>query len=150
MNIPDSGKIISTVYIIGAILALFIVYRILSAVGIIKSGKKKKADQAKERALSDIRTMEEFNPLWGDTATFARIGDSPADKYAEDLRKAMRGLGTKEENIYSTFAKLKNRGNISEVAKAYQKKFKRDLRSDILKELTDKEVSLLYTVIAQL
>ncbi len=144
---PDVGKIMSGLYIVAALIVLFVLYKILSAIGIIKTGEKKREEYKKETSLSDLRTMEQFNPSFKDTNVFTKVGLNFSNDAAEKLHKAIRGLGTDEESIYSTFATFKNKGNISEVASQYLLRYKRDLRTDILNELTKKEVPLLMDII---
>jgi len=142
-----SGKIKTVLYIVGGLIVLLIIVRIL------RTGKRKAKEVTKEekvQAVQDLRTMEYFNPDYKVGKIFNPIGDNAADLYAEQLRKAVRGLGTNEERIYSTFSKLKCKANISEVAARYYLKFRRDLRTDILNDLNDKEKVLLLGIINQM
>ena len=142
-----SGKIKTVLYIIGGLIVLLIIVRVL------RTGKRKAKEIKKEdkiQAVQDLRTMEYFNPDFKVDKIFNPIGDNAADLYAEQLRKAVRGLGTNEERIYSTFSKLKCKANISEVAARYYLKFRRDLRTDILNDLNDKEKVLLLGIINQM
>jgi hypothetical protein len=63
---------------------------------------------------------------------------------------AMSGSGTDEELIYATFGKLLNKVNISEISLAYAAKYGRDLQSDLLSELNDKEILNLWSIIDKL
>ena len=142
-----SGKIKTVLYIVGGLIVLLIIVRIL------RTGKRKAKEIKKEdkiQAVQDLRTMEYFNPDFKVGKIFNPIGDNAADLYAEQLRKAVRGLGTNEERIYSTFSKLKCKANISEVAARYYLKFRRDLRTDILNDLNDKEKVILLGIINQM
>ena len=147
MKVPDTGKIISLVYIAGFIIALFVIYKILSAVGIIKTGKKKREQKEKAEALTELRTSDYFSPDYYKNKKFKSIGVNAADSYAVKLRKAVRGAGTDEESIYSTFGKLFNKCNISEVAERYYMKYKNDLQTDLLNDLTEKETLNLINII---
>lgn len=147
MKLPETETITKTLYLIGGLIGLFIIYKILSGTGLLKTREGKAKDKLKDLSLSNFRTMDEFNPAFKDSHTFAQIGLNAAALYAEDLRQAMRGFGTNEERVYSTFGKLKCKGNISEVASQYFLKFKRDLRTDILNDLTDKEIVILDEII---
>lgn len=147
---PNVGKIMSGLYILAALVVLFVLYKVMTGIGLIKTGKKKREEIAKEENISDLRTAEFFNPNYGDTHVFGKLGLNAANLYAEKLHQAMRGLGTDEEMIYSTFGTLRNKGQISEIASQYFLKYKRDLRTDILNELNKKEVSILMDIINKL
>ena len=140
-------KIKIPLYIAGGIILIYILIRLG------RTKKRREKEVTKEnviKSVNDIRTSEYFNPDFKNGKVFNPIGDNAADLYAEELRKAVRGLGTNEERIYSTFSKLKCRMNISEVAARYYLKFKRDLRTDILGDLTDKEKTILWNLIIKL
>jgi hypothetical protein len=149
-KLPDTNKIISIAYIAAFILILFVIYKIMSAVGLIKTGKSKRADKEKAVAVDMLRTDEYFSPDYSKGKTFKSLGSNAANLYAQHLRKAIRGLGTDEEMLYTTFAKLYNKNNVSEVAAAYLAQYKNDLQTDLLNELTDKEVVQLMNIINEL
>lgn len=156
MKIPDTNKIIGIAYLIGIVIVLFIVYKLMVATGLIKTAAAKKAKALKEEATNTLRTDQVFNPDYYKTKKFKSLGSNAALKYAKDLREAVRpslltlGLGTDEELIYVTFGKFYNKCNISEVAEAYYSKYKSDLQSDLLNELTDKEAVPLFQIINNL
>lgn len=150
MKLPETETITKTLYLFGALIALFLIYKIFSGLGIIKSKKKAIEQAEKKEAVEDLRTTDVFNPDYALKYTFNKIGNNAADLYAEQLRKAMRGMGTNEEIIFSIFGSLKCRGNISEIANRYYLKFKRNLRADLLNELTDKESLQLNNLIKKL
>jgi hypothetical protein len=147
MKLPETQIISKVLYLIGGLIVLFLIYKIMTGLGLLKTRESKAKDILKENSLSDFRTMPEFNPVFKDKGIFVSIGLNAASLYAEDLHKAIRGIGTNEERIYTTFGKLKCKGNISEVASQYYLKFKRDLRTDILNDLTDKEIVILTGII---
>jgi len=147
MKAPEPQKIIGFAYLAGFILVLFIIYKLLSAVGIIKTGKQKRAAKERQEAVASLRTEEYFNPDFYRDKKFKSIGSNAAILYAQQLRKSMRGLGTDEEAIYSVFGKLMNKCNISEVAAAYYNQYKRDLQTDLNNELTDRDTVPLMEII---
>lgn len=150
MNIPDTGKIMSIGYIAALLLILFFVYKILKGVGIIKSAAKTKAKAATEAAITDLRGVEQFNVSYLDNKRDYKSLDALAQTYAEELRKAIRGLGTNEEAIFSIFSRLQRKENITEIATVYKNKYGRDLLTDLLNDLTDKEKAKLMTIINKL
>jgi hypothetical protein len=150
MKVPDTGKIISLVYIAGFIIVLFVLYKIMSSIGIIKTGKRKREDQEKDAAVEDLRTEEIFSPDYYKNRKFKSLGSNAAGLYAKNIRKAIRGIGTDEELLYTTFNKLYNKCNVSEIAELYFKEYKNDLQADLLNELTDKETVALMNIINDL
>jgi hypothetical protein len=149
MEAPDSGKIISAVYIVGFIIALVVIYKILAAIGIVKSGAKKREEKKEAEAATALRELPYFDPLFlkGDT-TYVPFGKG--SQVAAALRNAMSGLGTDEEKIFTTFAKLPSKKTISEVALWYGADYKRTLIVDLLNELNDAEKVTLADIISKL
>lgn len=150
MKIPDTNKIISLVYIAGFIIALIIVYKILSSIGIIKTGKRKRTEAEAAAAVKMLQTDDYFNPAYFKDKKFLSIGANAANLYAQNLRKALRGAGTDEGLVYSTFGKLYNKCNVSEVAASYYLQYGRDLQADLLGDLTDKEITALMNIVNDL
>lgn len=128
------------------ILILIILDQVLKAVGL----KKDKSDKKREEAVKEIRTNEFFDPLYYKGKAFSALGKSPADKYAKDIHNAVKGFGTDEEALYATFGKLKCKLNISEIAESYYSLFKADMLTDILNDLSEKELATLNSIIATL
>lgn len=149
METPDTGKILSAVYIAGFLIALFIIYRILGAIGIIKTGAKRREAKKEAAAATTLRELPYFDPLFlkGDT-TYKPFGKG--SQVAAALRNAMSGLGTDEEKIFTTFAKLPSKKSISEVALWYGADYKRVLIVDLLNELNDAEKVTLADIIDKL
>jgi len=147
MKVPDTGKIITFAYLIGFVIVLLVLYKILSAVGIIKTSKRKRADKEKDAAVEMLRTDEYFDPDYYKVRKFKSLGSNAANLYAQHIRKAIRGIGTDEEMLYATFGKFYNKCNVSEVSESYFKQYKNDLQADLLNDLTDKEVVNLMEII---
>lgn len=143
MNI-DKTKIIMVV-VAGLILLLFL-DQILKAIGL----KKDKGDKQKDALVFDLTSNPYFDPMLYKGKAFAAIGDSVANQYAKDIRSAFGIFNDNEDSIYTTFAKLKNKMNISEVAEAYYKNYNSHLLPDLLNRLSDKEKALLQNVINNL
>lgn len=152
MKIPDTNKIFGIVYLIAGLLVLFIIYKILTGIGIIKTAAKKKEKAAVTQAESDLRAMDYFNPMFLkdklDIYT-NKLGNQAKD-FAVQLRKAVKGLGTNEENIYSVFGQMRCKWNIAEVSMYYKYAYNRDLLADLMNDLTDKEQFTLYEMINKL
>lgn len=140
----DKTKIIMVI-IIGIILFLFL-DQILKVFGL----KKDKDDKAEDLLVTDLRTNPYFDPMLYKGKAFAALGESVANSYANDIHKALGFFNDNEESIYSTFAKFKNKMNISEVSEAYYKNNNKHLLNDILNFLNDKEKAILQNVIKNL
>ena len=79
-----------------AIFAFLFFNKILRKLKVFKSGRKK----AIEKNIKSLRAAPYFNPAYKNTVIgYKEIPDVTAIQAAKDLRKATRGLGTKEENI---------------------------------------------------
>lgn len=150
MKIPSTDKIISVVTIIGFLIALFVVYKILTGIGLIKTAKKKRSIAEQEAAVEMMRTDEYFDPAYFKSQKFKSIGSSAANLYAQQLRKAVRGAGTDEEMIYSVFGKLFNKVNVSEVAASYYLQYGKSLQADLLNDLSKAEIANVMNIINDL
>lgn len=64
MKVPDSGKIINIAMLLGMVVIMFVIYKILAGLGIIKTAAAKKADKDKAVAAEDLRTGDYFDPLY--------------------------------------------------------------------------------------
>jgi hypothetical protein len=147
MEAPDSGKIMNVAMLLGLLVVLFIVYKLMAAVGIIKTGASKRADKEKEGAVNMLRTDEYWQPTYYKGKTYKSIGSNAANLYAQNIRKSLRGIGTDEELIYSTMGKLFNKINISEIAASYFLQYNKDLQTDLLNDLSAKEVVNLMNIV---
>jgi hypothetical protein len=140
----DKNKII--LYVVLGVVVLLMLDQILKAVGL----KKDKADKNKDIAVAELRTSEYFDPMFYKGKAFAALGIEPSKQFAKDIHKAISGFGTNEESLYTTFAKLKCRYNISEIAEAYYQIYGKHLLPEILNDLTEKEMLNLYTIVEKL
>lgn len=151
-SIPEvkGGQFMTILYGIAIVVILYVVYQVLTKIGLIKTRTKRQAIAAKTEAEANLRASEYFNPLLlKNNEKYVPLAGT-GKLYAGMLYKAMRGLGTDEEAIYSVFGRLHSKENISELALYYQTIGKRDLITDILNELTDKEQATLWSIIEKL
>lgn len=150
MKVPDTGKIISIVYIIAGLIVLLLIYKIMSGLGIIKTAKKKAKDKAESEAEEKLRSLPYFDPLLTKKYPDYRPMGSQSHVMVKELRKALKGLGTNEEALYNIFGRLKNKLNISELSLFYKVDYKRDLGTDLMNELNDSEQLTLLKIIDKL
>jgi len=150
MKIPDTNKLMSIAILIGIVVALFIIYKILAATGLIKTAAKRKEIALGEKSVEQLREDDYFDPKYFMGKRYKSLGYDTTKKYAKDLRKALRGFGTDEETIYITFGKLFNKINISEIAAAYLTTYNSDLQADLLNDLSEKDAIPLFKIINSL
>jgi hypothetical protein len=150
MNIQNTptlkgGQMLTIAYFIGILVILFVVYKTLKGLGLIK-------DAQKDAAVENLRTTDLLNPDYfkGKQGNFRSLGADAAMLHASELRAAMQGLGTDEEAIYAVFGKLYNKINCSELAATYLQGFGDDLQTDLLNELIDSEKQKLWDIIQKL
>ena len=137
---------IYVLYLAIAIVIGFLLYKILQRFGILKS--KKSIEQ--EKQAESLRMVKQFNPMEHVGKSFKQLAPNEVSQYAKDIRKAIRGLGTNEEKVYSTFKKFWNKLNISQVAAYYYQEYKSDMMTDIMNDLKEKEKAILYQIINNL
>lgn len=86
-------------------------------------------------------------------ASIVVLKGSTATRYANEIHKAFRPWyrgGDLEENVYAIFRNLKDKVQVSQVAKAYQREHKLNLR-DQLKDRFDKdEIKTVLRIIERL
>lgn len=153
MKVPDSNKVISFAYIAALIIILFVVYKIMTGLGLIKTSAKKKESAAEEAAATSLREMKYFDPMFlkNKLDGYTTLKSATASRYAEELKDAIRTIkGTDEEKIFGVFASLPCRYAISEVSLNYKMNYNRDLKADLLNDLNDGEKLILVTIINKL
>lgn len=131
------------IYIIAALLILIFIDRIMNKLGLNKNTKQ----VTTESNAKELSTLEQWEPTYQDTVTFRKLPVSKVTELVKELRRAVRGLGTKENNLYSVFQSLYNKANISQLAYTYYTEYKRNLKNDVLNELTKKEKAYLFEII---
>jgi hypothetical protein len=139
-------KEVIIIYIVVALIAMFFITKILKRFGILKSESK----IAKEKAIKELDAMEYFNPMYSKDKTFKPMSPSELKGMAKVLKKAMRGFGTNEEELYTVFKNLYNKVNISQLSEVYYERYKKNLESKIKNELNKKEKVKLVTIIRSL
>ena len=151
-KVPElkGGQMLTIAYFIGMVVILFIVYKILASTGLIKTGAKKKEEAEEEAAIDSIRTNDFFNPEYYFDKKFQSLGNQYITLYANEVRKAIQGIGTDEEAIFVVFGKLKNKCQVSELAAGYLYKFRRDLKTDLLNDLTKEDAATLMSIVNKL
>lgn len=153
MNVPSlkGSQMLTLAYFIGILVLLFIVYKVLSKIGLVKTAADKKEEKQTAEAVSSIRSLKYFEPLYlkDKLDTYQKLGKT-AQFYAAQLSKAMSGFGTDEETIFSVFGKLKSRENIAEVASYYLNDYNESLQTDLLNELSEDELKTLSDIINKL
>jgi hypothetical protein len=150
MNVPDSGKVMNFAMLLGLLVVMFIIYKLLAAVGIIKTSKSKKEDKVQAAAVEMMRTDEYWDASYYRGKQFKAIGDTAANLYAQQIRKALRGIGTDEEAIYAVFGRLYNLCNISEVSASYFLQYGNNLQTDLLNDLNKKEIATVMNIVNEL
>ena len=152
MKLPDSNKLISIAIFIGIIVALFIVYKILAATGLVKTSASRKEDADEALAIDTVRTADIFDPTYyfKFEGKFKSLGNNKITQMSNELFKALVGPGTDEERIYIVFGNIYNKLNVSELAAGYKFKFGRDLRLDLLGDLGKSDMATLMALVNKL
>jgi hypothetical protein len=144
-------KVIIYIYIAGALVGVFFIYKVMAKLGLVKTSEDKKED----KNVTALQTCDYFDPTIINGRSFTILGETKAKSYAGEIYKALHGslffgLGTDEEAIYSIFGRFNNKYQIAEVAGWYQIEFNVSLLTDLLNELSDSEKSKLYSIIDKL
>jgi hypothetical protein len=157
MKAPElnTNQMVTIGYFIGILIILYIVYKILNSVGLLKTPADKRDDALKAAAVTSLRLDSYFDPSYFQSVTtYNGLTVNDATSKALALRNAMAGLGTDEEKIYTIFGGLPSKTSISEIANRYKDQYgfpfyimSDDLKADLLNELNATEVSTLMSII---
>ena len=160
MKAPElnTNQMVTIGYFIGILIILYIVYKILNAVGLLKSQADKRDDALKAAAVTSLRLDSYFDPNYFQSVNnYNGLSVGDATDKALSLRNAMAGIGTDEEKIYSIFGGLPSKTAISEVSNRYKDQYgfpfyimSDDLKTDLLNELDATEVTTLMSIIDSL
>lgn len=137
-------------YAVPVIVILFIVNIVLKRLGIKKSPKEQRKRKEVIKEAGKITMLDIFNPQYYTTISHTALSPVLAEKYAADIRKAVRWAGTNEALLFSTFKKMNSQTNISQVANYYYILYKKDMRAAIINDLSKTELSVLYKIIKSL
>lgn len=146
MTIDNAAKTKLILLGVGLLFVIFFLNKILTMVGIRKSKTRIEKDEAEE----SLNTMKYFEPGYYKTVPHKPLGETMAQQYAKELQKAVSFIGTNEDLIYSTFGKLDNKVQISEIVEQYYLMKRKDLRGRLMKELNRKEQVMLFKIIQSL
>jgi hypothetical protein len=153
MKVPElkGGQMLTLLYIAAFMIALFVVYKILAAIGLVTTRKEKIEEKEEKEAETQLRESDYFSPtfLKDKTSQYVPLGNA-AKQAAVDIRAAVVGLGTNEEKIFTTFGRLKSKWNISEVSLCYKQGYNRDMLTDLLNDLNDEERLTLFNIVKKL
>jgi hypothetical protein len=152
------GQMITLAYFIGILILLFIVYKVLQKIGLIKTSAEKKAENVQQTAITTMRIEDVFDPTFikDNMDGYTTLGNTKSDWYAASIHDSIYGyilpqFGTNFEEIFSTFGKMNCKLNISETALAYYQSFSgRDMRADLLNNLSDQHIADLMAMINKL
>jgi hypothetical protein len=158
MNVPElkANQMITIAYFIGIIVILFIVYKVLAGVGLVKTAAAKKVEAQKATAIEDLQTLDYWNPDYWTTSKSKLMDGAKAKDLSDKLFNAMAGLGTDEQTVYAVFGSLTNKTQISQLASFYKLNngfltgLTGSLQVDLLNELNDKEVLHLMQIVNKL
>jgi len=138
-------------YLLPVVVVLYIVNVVLKRLGLIRTSAQKRDSKAITQGVKNITMSEYFNPLLHlNTSNFQRLPDDLVNSYAASIRKAIRFWGTNEALLFSTFRRFYNKYNISQVADRYLQRYNDDMRSDIINDLSKKDLATLDNIINSL
>jgi hypothetical protein len=147
----------SIAMIIGIVVALYIIYKILNAFGLLKTAADKRDDAAKAAAVSALRVDQYFDPNFYADKTFNALDLDTAVEDAKNIRSAMVGIGVDEEKVYTIFGGLPCKIAISQIADCYKQQYgfpfyilSDDMKADILNYFSAEKVNTLMGIINNL
>ena len=140
-------KFTKMLMVAAVLVAAFFVFKILQKLEIIDTLEDKRNASKAESFTTD----ELFNPsTYSTVKSFRRMTVPEIKIFAKKIRKAVYGWGTDEELLFSTFANMYNRLNISQIAEYYQNEYGDDMRAELLKDLSEEDQAKLIDIIYKL
>lgn len=135
-------------YIGGAVLLVVILKRW----NILPEGKtadQKAAERELEKATESVKNS---GAIWTTDFWESYPAKAYTDQQAKNLADHIIGsfgfFNDDEARIEGTFRTIKYQTNVSQIANAYTKKTGRDLHSDLIDRLSEKEMNNVYAIIA--
>lgn len=142
-----------TWYIIAGIIALIVIKKILSRIGIIKS-EESKANEAK---LSNPSTFFSPNYHFKQKVKGKILNNKELDTISKTIYQSFHGstatkiftvgmaeFGTDEQKFFGAIQQIKSKIQMSQIVERYYKNYTLDLLADIQSELDDKELSKFF------
>jgi len=155
MKVPElkTGQMVTIAYILAIIIVLYIVYKVLNAVGLLQTGADKRKRAEEKVAINMLSSDEYFDPEFYKTEKpFKQIGSTLASDYAGTIHYAIYGgmlgrFNTDYNLIFTTMNKLYNKCNISELAEAFLQKYNLFLQNSLLNNLNGEHIADLMNII---
>lgn len=146
MSIDKTLQTKLIIFGIATIVIIYILKVIFKRVGLIKSDETLK----KEAKVIELANSDYFNPNYHEGKNFKKLSDTEIKQAVLRLRRAMRGIGTGESQIYAVFKTLDSKLQISQLSKGFYNEYKKDLLTEIQDELREKEQAILMDIITEL
>jgi hypothetical protein len=160
MNILDK-KMLTPILIVAAVLLLFggtVITRGIrrrrssEKYQLKQEGKITRIEDRQERAQIEnkMTALELFDPkIVGNYPESYQLSEEAVTDLAKDLRGSVRwGLSPSKAN--AIFAGMKHKVQVAQLASVYNARYGRDMRTDIVKHLNNKNLVSLYKIIEQI
>lgn len=152
----NPAKIQVFVYILIAVIVLFVMYQLMKRIGLIRSKEQRKRDKLKQESKTEkkfietaIETDDVFNPnTWKNVFSKERLlTENEAKEQAKEIWKAWGWPFDDEERVYAAFRSLSDPIQVSQVAYWYMDKYNEDLATGLTKRLDKKELVTVHNII---
>jgi hypothetical protein len=131
----------------GGILAIIMIRKLLSDVGVIeppKTAAEKAADNERQVIATDQQVWG--TKLWRDYPQVAYT-EEQAKTMARHIENSFSWYNDDEAKIIGVFRQIPNRVNVSQVSYEYSRLFGRDMLSDLQDYLSEERMSEIYDLI---
>jgi len=150
------------IYAIIAVILIVVLYFGLKKFGLIRTKEQKQTAKETEKiklekkvVKTSINKSQYFKPsFYKDRPTGELISPIEANQYAETIHEGFNihfynilgDLNIDEEEIYGAFRALTYKAQVSQIAEAYNKKFKSDLAGDLLIHMNKGQMQIVYQI----
>jgi len=124
---------------IAAIALIWVIYKVLKSVGLIKTAGERQYTEDKNLAQSDIMKVDFFKPSYykGKKVTKTKAG---AKLLAKQFNEAVRFYGTDESKLAAVIAQLRTKADVSFLNEAIIANYGYDFRDRLIDELDSAEL----------
>jgi hypothetical protein len=157
MKAPElnTNQMMTIAYFIGILLVLFIVYKILNGLGLVKTAADKETAAAAQAAVSTLTVDQFFQP----DSSVTVLPDDTAAADVKSLQTALGAIFADQETVNVVLGGLPSKTAIKQLAALYHDNYSwftdslfvtDNLQADILRRLSATKVKALMDIITNL
>lgn len=125
---------------IAALALIWIIYKVLHSIGLIKTAKEREYSEEKDLAQSEIMKIPYFSPSYYKKVKKVSFTREKMRMLAKDFDNAVKNWGTDESKLAGVLAQLKRKSDVSYLNDFLITGYKYDMRDRLIDELDKTEL----------